>query len=80
MRIHGRSYQVKARVQQVHGFSGHADRSELMRWLGHFRTPPEQLFLTHGDEEEALSLAEHVREELGWEVGVPEYREVVKLE
>jgi metallo-beta-lactamase family protein len=80
VRIHGRPYPVKASVEQIQGFSGHADRSALMRWLGYFQTPPERLFLTHGDEDEALSLAEHVREELGWEVGVPEYREVIKLE
>jgi metallo-beta-lactamase family protein len=66
-------------VEQIQGFSGHADRTALMRWLGYFRSPPERLFLTHGDEDQALSLAEQVRGELGWEVGVPEYREVVEL-
>jgi len=79
VRIHGRHHQVKARVEQIHGFSGHADRSALIRWLGYFQSPPERLFLTHGDEDQALSLAERVRGELGWEVGVPEYRQVVEL-
>lgn len=79
VRIHGRQYHVKARVEQIQGFSGHADRSALMRWLGFFQKPPEHLFLTHGDEDEALSLAERVREELGWEVSVPEYRDVAEL-
>ena len=79
VRIHGRPHQVKARVEQIHGFSGHADRTALMRWLGYFQSPPERLFLTHGDEDQALSLAEHVREELGWEVDVPEYRQAVEL-
>jgi metallo-beta-lactamase family protein len=46
VRIHGRPYRVKARVEQIQGFSGHADRSALMRWLGYFQTPPERLFLT----------------------------------
>ncbi len=79
VRIHGRQLPVRARIEQVHGFSGHADRSELMCWLGHFRTPPEQLFLTHGDEYEALGLAEGVREELGWGVTVPQYQQTIEL-
>ena len=79
VRIHGRQYRVKARVERIEGFSGHADRSALMRWLGYFQTPPQRLFLTHGDEDEALSLAERVRDELGWEVSVPEYQQVVDL-
>ena len=79
IRIHGRKLPVRAAIERIRGFSAHADRSGLMRWLGHFQEPPEHLFLTHGEEEEALSLAEHVREELGWNVSVPEYQETFDL-
>jgi metallo-beta-lactamase family protein len=79
VRIHGRHLPVKARVEQIHGFSGHADRADLMQWLGCFQTPPEHLFLTHGEEDQALSLARHVREQFGWKVTVPEYRQKVEI-
>ena len=79
VRIHGGHYQVKAQVEQIHGISGHADRSTLLRWLRGFQSPPQRLVLTHGEEDQALGLAERVRSELGWEVTVPEYREVVEL-
>ena len=79
VRIHGRKWLVRARVEQIHGFSGHADRADLMRWLGHFQDPPQQLFLTHGEADEALALAEHVRNELGWKVTVPEYQQTAEL-
>ncbi len=79
MRIHGRTWPVRARVEQIHGFSGHADRGALLRWLGALRTPPRQLFLTHGEEEGALSLADRVRADMGWEVDVPEYQQEVDL-
>jgi hypothetical protein len=35
--------------------------------------------LTHGEEDQALGLAERVRAELGWEVTVPEYQEVIEV-
>jgi metallo-beta-lactamase family protein len=79
VRIHGRQYRVEARVEQIEGFSGHADQPALMRWLGCFQDPPQRLFLTHGEEDQALSLADRVRRELGWQVSVPEYRQVIEL-
>jgi metallo-beta-lactamase family protein len=79
VRIHGRKHLVRARVEQIEGFSGHADRSALLRWLGFFRTPPQRLLLTHGDEDQSLALAERVRREMGWQVDVPQYRQVVEL-
>jgi metallo-beta-lactamase family protein len=79
VRIHGRHWRVRARIEQIHGFSGHADRGALLRWLSAFKKPPRRLFLTHGEEEAALSLADRVRGQLGWEVEVPEYQQEVAL-
>ena len=79
VRIHGRVHLVKAQVEQVRGFSGHADRAGLFRWLGYFNHPPKQLFLNHGEEGEALALQSFLRERLDWNVTVPQYGEVVDL-
>ncbi len=79
VRIHGREWRVRARIEQIHGFSGHADRGALVRWLSGFRRPPRRLFLTHGEEEAALSLADRVRTEMAWEVEVPEYQQEVEM-
>jgi metallo-beta-lactamase family protein len=79
VRIHGRSYRVRAEVAQIYGFSGHADRSGLLRWVRAFEKPPRQLFLTHGEADAAQSLAKAIRDQLGWNVRVPEYREIVEL-
>ena len=80
VRIHGRQWPVRAKVAQIHGFSGHADRDGLMGWLANFKSPPRHLFLTHGDEPEAMSLADHVRQQLGWQVSVPEFRSTAQLD
>src|SRR5204863_7049042 len=36
VRIFGQSYEVRAKVSQIYGFSGHADHDGLMRWITHF--------------------------------------------
>ncbi len=79
VRIHGRWHPVRAQIEQIHGFSGHADRDELIAWLRHIDQPPREIFLTHGEEEESLSLAEHLRAKFGLHVTVPEYRQSVEL-
>jgi len=80
VRIFGKPFRVRARVEEIHGFSGHADRNELMRWLSGLSKPPRRLFVTHGEEEASESFAKLVREEKGWEVSVPEYNESVELD
>ncbi len=79
VRIHGRMHLVKAQVEQIRGFSGHADRAGLLRWLGYFNDSHKQLFLTHGEEDEALSLQSLLREQFDWNISVPQYGQVVEL-
>lgn len=80
VRIHGRNRLVRARVLQIHGFSGHADRAALIRWLSALEEPPRHVFVCHGEEPPALSLAEYIRTELGWSASVPRYMQTVSLD
>jgi metallo-beta-lactamase family protein len=79
VRIHGRDYRVNAEVAQIYGFSGHADRSALIRWISNLKKPPRQVFLTHGEEDAANSLAKQIDDKLGWPVSVPEYHSTAEL-
>jgi metallo-beta-lactamase family protein len=79
VRIHGRPWPVRARIAELQGISGHADRSALLRWLGAFRAPPRQVFLTHGEEQVSLGFAEHLRSTLSWQAAVPRYQDTVEL-
>jgi len=80
VRIHGLARWVRARVAQIQGISGHADRTGLLEWLGHFQRPPCRLFITHGEPQASQALAEQIRRQMGWNVEVPEYRESVTLD
>ena len=80
VRINGQAFAVRACVAQIHGFSGHAGRSGLLRWLNAFRVPPRRLFLVHADEDVALGLAEALSRERKWEIAVPRYLEEFELD
>jgi metallo-beta-lactamase family protein len=80
VRILGKKYPVRARVEQLHGFSAHADRDELFAWLSHLSRPPRRIFITHGETHAAEAFAQFVREKSGWNTSVPDYLDEAVLE
>jgi len=80
VRILGQLYPVKAKIVRVHGFSGHADRKELLEWGKNLKQPPRKIFLVHGEKESAKNFCQYLIDNTGWNVMVPEYRQTVSLD
>ena len=79
LKIHGQLVPVRAEVASLDMFSAHADRDELLRWLGGFEAPPRMTFVTHGELEASDTFRRSIAEELGWKARVPEHGERVEL-
>ena len=77
LRLHGRDIPAKAAVVRVPGLSGHAGRSELLRWLAPLAAP-RRTFITHGELPSAESFAAALRQR-DWEVEVPKIGQGVEL-
>ncbi len=80
VRILGNYYPVRAKVAQIHGFSAHADRDELFRWLSGLKKNPVRTFVTHGEAEASQNFSIFLQKKTGWNTSVPEYRAEVVLE
>jgi len=80
VRILGETRQVKAKIVQIHGFSAHADRDELLNWLSSLKNHPKKIFVVHGEAESAKSFGAYIQEKTGWEVMVPEFKDEVILD
>jgi len=76
VKIHGEYVPVRAQVSHMEGFSGHADRDELMGWMRHLRRPPAQTFVVHGEPDAADALRLAIERELGWKARVPQHGQV----
>ena len=72
IRIYGDEYPLGAHIEAVGGLSAHADRDELLAYLGRLEKRPERTFLVHGEEKPSLAFAEHLRENGFPRVEVPE--------
>lgn len=79
VRIHGEMRPVRARIEHIQGFSAHADRDELLKWLSLLSAAPKLVFVTHGEARAADSFKDFLREKTGFKVTVPEYQEKFRL-
>jgi len=80
VRIHGQPYPVRARITQIQGFSAHADRDDLMKWLSKLAVTPKHIFITHGEKESAEHFSRFLHEQTGYNTSVPDYGAVVNLD
>jgi len=78
LKIHGQFVPVRAEVARLDGLSAHADQRELIAWLG-AGPRPRQIFLVHGEPGGLDALRVAIREQLGWDAMVPDYRDTVEL-
>lgn len=79
IKIHGEHVPLRAQVVQVHNLSGHADGDEILGWLAHFRHPPRQTFITHGEPDAADELRQRIAQQLNWNCRVPSYSDSMEL-
>jgi metallo-beta-lactamase family protein len=79
VRILGEKRRVLANITRVSGFSGHADRSELDRWLSGLKKAPRMTFVIHGETDSSLSFADYLSEKKGWKTTVPNFAEEIML-
>lgn len=63
--LFGEKVQVNAKIYNLEGFSGHADKNGLLAWLKGFQKEPKHIFLVHGEPEAKEAFAETVEKELG---------------
>jgi metallo-beta-lactamase family protein len=80
VRIHKGEVPVLAEVRDLKGLSGHADATEMLRWLSGLEARPHTVFVTHGERDAAEALAARVARERGCATHVPAMGEAVELE
>jgi metallo-beta-lactamase family protein len=70
---------VRANIVGIDGFSAHADRSELIKWVSRFHKKPKQVILVHGEEEVLVRFAADIEKELELTTYIPQFLETMEL-
>jgi metallo-beta-lactamase family protein len=79
VRMHGQSISVNARIAKIDSMSAHADRTEILRWLGTFPAKPGRVCLVHGEPEPMDALKTLIQQRLGWMAETPPHLQRLSL-
>ena len=80
IKIFGEDIAVKAQIEYIEGYSGHADQKQLLNFVKAFQKKPKHIFLVHGEEESEIELKQKLLEEIDEiDVTIPEYGEEYEL-
>jgi metallo-beta-lactamase family protein len=72
--IDGETINVRATIENLQEYSGHADYEEMLNWLSKFQRRPKKLFLVHGDVASQEAFKARIERQLGWDVVIPQMR------
>lgn len=78
--IEGQEVRVRARVSTLTGYSGHADRDQLLDFVEHAGAGLKRAFVTMGETRSSLFLAQRIRDFLGVDAVVPKKGESIDIE
>jgi len=79
VKIHGRQIPVNARIRRLDSMSAHADRGEILRWLGTLPRRPGRLCLVHGEPAPMDALKTLVADRLRWDAHTPAHGERIGI-
>ena len=71
MKLFGETIEVHAKIQQLAGISGHADKEGLIRWLQGFKKKPERVFVVHGEANVCDAFTQCLKDEYGYDAVAP---------
>ncbi len=78
VKFFNKEYPLKAHVAKIGGFSGHADKAEMLRFLKQSNLRIKKIALVHGEEAQTLHFADTLKSE-GYAVVVPRRGETVPV-
>ncbi len=80
IRIDGVPVKVKAKVAKINGYSGHADRDQLLNYVSEGCAKTKQAFVCMGEERAALFLVQRLHDYLGLNAVAPGPHESIEID
>lgn len=71
VRLFGEEISVEARIEMIEGFSGHADKEGLLKWIERFNRKPKKIFIVHGEEDAMIEFSEEINRRFNIETVIP---------
>ena len=79
VRVAGKVVDVKARVHMLGGLSGHADQTDLLRWVGSIAPSKPRVVLAHGEDGPRQTMQTLIKQQFGLDSEMPGYMETIEF-
>lgn len=79
VKIMGETISVNATIYNMKGFSAHADKQQLLAWFGGMPKVPRAFFVTHGEIDASMALADSLGRNLGTATYIPHFGDCVEI-
>ncbi len=80
VRLFHEEYDVRAEIVQIHGFSAHADQTDLLRQFQPLRSSNPKVYLIHGEPDASQTLQSKLRDNGFQNVQIPHVGQKVEIE
>lgn len=80
VKIDGDKVRVKAEIASIRGWSGHADREQLIDFVAEGGEKAKKIFVTMGEERASLFLVQRLRDYLGVKAVAPSLGEIAEID
>lgn len=71
VKLFGETINVRAKIMQLAGMSGHADKNGLIEWLQNVGNKPAKVFVVHGEDTTSKLFTECLKAEYGYDAYAP---------
>lgn len=72
VKIFGEEISINARIENIEGYSGHADQQGLLNWVSSFKNKPKKVFIVHGEPEVQYDFSKILKKQLKLETIIPD--------
>lgn len=80
VKLYGKHFPVKAKIENVEGLSAHTDQKGLIDWMSQLTKKPEKIFIIHGEPQSADALRVKIKDVYGWDCEIPALNEIVQID
>lgn len=80
VKIFGDEIAVRAKVEYLDAFSGHADRDGLLEFIDKMEDKPQNIFINHGEFISQQVLRNYIIERFGIDVTIPSYEDTYTID
>jgi metallo-beta-lactamase family protein len=79
IKLYGKMFPVKARIENIEGLSSHADQDGLIDWLSNLSSTPGKIFIVHGEHDSSVALKDKIKEIYDWYAAIPKLNQVSEV-